>query len=164
MQIEPQKEHQWLNQLQGEWVSETEYSMEPNQAPSKLSGTEVVRSIGGLWTVAEGQCEMPCEPDNAPGATIMTLGYDPQSQRYVGTFIGSMMTHLWIYSGSLDAAGQVLTLEAEGPNFNQSAMAKYKDMIEFVSADHRITTSQILADDGNWLHFMTSHYRRQSVN
>ncbi|MBW4465304.1 MAG: DUF1579 domain-containing protein [Pegethrix bostrychoides GSE-TBD4-15B] len=159
MQTAAQKEHQWLNQLIGEWVSETEYSMEPNQPPSKLSGTEMVRSIGGLWIVAEGQCEMP---ENDTGQTIMTLGYDPQNQRYVGTFIGSMMTHLWLYSGSLDAAAQVLTLEAEGPNLNQNAMAKYKDRIEFVSADHRIMTSQILGDDGNWLQFMTSHYRRRS--
>ena len=33
-----------------------------------------------------------------------TLGYDPAKKKYVGTFIASVMTHLWIYSGSLDAA------------------------------------------------------------
>ena len=34
---------------------------------------------------------------------IMTLGYDPQKKRFVGTLIGSMMTHLWVYDGALDA-------------------------------------------------------------
>jgi len=31
-------------------------------------------------------------PDGGTGKTVMTLGYDPQNNRYVGTFIGSMMT------------------------------------------------------------------------
>jgi Protein of unknown function (DUF1579) len=158
MHTKPQAEHQWLDKFIGHWISETECSMGPEQPPSKTTGTEVVCSLGGLWIVAEGEGEMP---DQETGRTIMTLGYDPQSDRYIGTFIGSMMTHLWIYSGSLDADGKVLTLDTEGPNFSQSAMAKYKDIIEFVSDDHRIMTSQILGDDGNWLRFMTAHYRRQ---
>jgi hypothetical protein len=46
-------------------------------------------------------------------------------------------------------------------NFNQTALAKYQDIIEFVSADHRIMTSQILGEDGQWTQFMTAHYRRK---
>jgi Protein of unknown function (DUF1579) len=158
MHAEPQKQHQWLDRLIGEWTSETEYTMGSDQPPSKIKGTEVVRSLGGVWIIAEGAGEMP---DASSGKTMMTLGFNPQSDRFVGTFIGSMMTHLWIYNGSLDAAQKRLTLETEGPNFSQGAIAPYKDIIEFVSDDHRIMTSQILMDDGNWNHFMTAHYRRQ---
>ena len=157
MHTEPQKQHQWLDQFIGEWISEIEYSMDSDQPPSKTHGTEVVRSLGGLWIIAEGVGEMP----DASGKTMMTLGFDPQSDRFVGTFIGTMMSHLWIYNGFLDAKEKVLTLNTEGPNFTESAMTKYKDIIEFVSNDHRIMTSQILGDDGNWLQFMTAHYRRQ---
>jgi Protein of unknown function (DUF1579) len=89
------------------------------------------------------------------------LGYDPQQNRYVGTFVGSMMTHLWLYNGTLDATGKVLTLDTEGPNFEQSGMTKYKDIIEVVSADHRMLTSQILTADGQWVQFMTAHYHRK---
>ncbi|MBD2259372.1 DUF1579 domain-containing protein [Pseudanabaena sp. FACHB-2040] len=158
MDIKPQAEHQWLDKLIGQWISETECSMGPDQPPSKTHGTEVVHTLGGLWIVAEGEGEMP---DGEVGKTLMTLGYDPQTKRYVGTFVASMMTHLWRYSGSLDQAEKTLTLETEGPNFSQSAMAQYKDIIEFVSDDHRIMTSQILTDDGHWHQFMTAHYRRQ---
>jgi hypothetical protein len=71
------------------------------------------------------------------------------------------MTHLWIYDGELDAAGKVLTLAAEGPSFtDQTKMAKYKDVIEIKSDDHRILTSHALGEDGNWTHFMTADYRR----
>jgi Protein of unknown function (DUF1579) len=158
MHAEPQKAHHWLDRFVGQWLCEAECSMGPDQSPSKSTGTEVVRSLGGVWIVAEGEGEMP---GGGTGKTIMTLGYDPQNQRYVGTFIGSMMTHLWVYTGSLDAAEKVLTLDTEGPDFAGQTMAKYQDSIEFVSDDHRVLTSQFLGDDGNWHHFMTAHYRRK---
>ena len=44
------------------------------------------------------------------GTTLMTLGYDPRKKRFVGTFVGSMMTNLWIYDGELDKDERVLTL------------------------------------------------------
>ncbi len=100
-------------------------------------------------------------PEGGTSNTIMTLGYDPQMGCFVGSFIGSMMTRLWIYNGSLDPAGKVLTLDTEGPNFSQGAIAPYKDIIEFVSKDHRIMTSQIQMEDGSWNQFMIAHYRRQ---
>jgi Protein of unknown function (DUF1579) len=158
MDTQPQKEHQWLEKFVGEWTYESNCNMGPDRPPTKTKGTEVVRSLGGLWTIGEGEGEMP---DGSTGKTIMTLGYDPQSDRYIGTFIGSMMTHLWIYNGSLDAGGKILTLDTEGPNFSESAMTKYQDIIEFVNDDHRILKSQILDDNGNWNHFMTAHYRRK---
>jgi hypothetical protein len=158
MEVTPQKEHQWLDQLIGEWIYESECSMGPDQPPSKSKGTEVVRSLGGLWIIAEGEGEMP---DGSLGKTMMTLGFDPTKDRFVGTFVGSMMTHLWPYNGSLDTAKKLLTLDSEGPNFNQGAIVPYKDIIEFVSNDHKILTSQILMDDGTWNHFMTAHYYRK---
>jgi Protein of unknown function (DUF1579) len=158
MHTKPQKEHQWLSRFVGAWSSETEYIMGADQSPSKLKGSEVVRSLGGIWIVIEGESGMP---DSGIGRTLMTLGYDPQGDRYVGTFIGSMMTHLWIYNGSFDAEGKRLVLDTEGPNFSESSMTQYQDSIEFISDDHRIMTSQILGDDGNWLQFMTTNYHRQ---
>ena len=155
----PQKQHQWLQQLVGEWVSEADATMEPGKPPEKFNGTESVRSLGGLWTLAEGQCEMP---GGGTGTTMMTLGYDPQNKRYVGTFIGSMMTHLWVYDGALDSAERVLTLAAEGPSMAaEGKMGKYRDVIEFKSDDHRVLTSHMLGDDGTWHEFMTASYRRK---
>lgn len=158
MEVTPQKEHQWLDQLIGEWTYESECIMGPDQPSSKFKGTEVVRSLGGVWIIAEGEGDMP---DGSLGKTIMTLGFDPQKDRFVGTFVGSMMTHLWSYSGSLDTEEKFLTLESEGPNFSQGTITPYKDIIEFVSNDHKTLTSQILMDDGTWNQFMTAHYYRK---
>jgi hypothetical protein len=154
----PQKEHHWLQKLVGEWTSEAEMTMDPDKPAEKSRGTERVRSLGGLWIAAEGEGDMP---GGGPATMLLTLGYDPQRKRYVGTWIGSMMTHLWVYEGDLDAAGRVLTLETEGPTMaGDGKMAKYRDTIELKSDDHRVLTSHILGDDGTWQAFMTAHYRR----
>jgi len=159
METTPQREHQWLQTLVGEWTSEAEATMEPGKPPERFKGTETVRSLGGLWILAEGQGEMPgC----GHATTLLTLGYDPQKKRYVGTWVGSMMTHLWVYDGVLDAAEKVLTLDAEGPSMaDHSVMATYRDVIERASDDHRILTSHVRGDDGTWHQFMTAHYRRK---
>jgi Protein of unknown function (DUF1579) len=158
MKAEPQQEHQWLQRLVGEWVYEAEATTAPDQPPSKFEGSESVRPLGGLWILAEGQGEMPgC----GAATTVLTLGYDPQRQLYAGTWIGSMMTHLWVYEGTLDATGTVLTLNAEGPHMaSEGKVAQYKDVIAFESDDHRVLTSHMRGEDGEWQGFMVAHYRR----
>jgi hypothetical protein len=158
MMATPQREHDWLQQFIGEWRVEGECIMGPDQPPMTTTGSCVTRSIGGLWIVNEGSGDMP---GGGTAHSIITLGYDPQTERFVGTFIASMMTHLWRYDGQLDAAGQVLTLDTEGPSMlSPGAMAKYQDIVTVVDADHWILTSQMPGEDGTWTQFMTAHYRR----
>jgi hypothetical protein len=160
MNTAPQKEHQWLQKLVGEWAFEGEATMEPGKPPETFKGTESVRSLGGLWVIAEGQGDMLGSGE--PATTIMTLGYDPRTKRYVGTFVASMMAHLWMYDGALDARERALSLDADGPGMAPDApLAKYRDVIEFESDDHRVLTSQTLGEDGQWHRFMTAHYRRR---
>jgi hypothetical protein len=159
MPPEPQQEHRWLQKLVGEWTYENEAKMGPDQPPVKFTGTETVRTLGGLWVLCEGRGEMP---GGGTATTLMTLGFDPEKKRFVGTFIGSMMTYLWIYDGELDASGKVLTLDAEGPSFaGDGTMVKYKDVIEFKSDDHRTLSSSVPGPDGSRQTFMTAHYRRK---
>ena len=157
MKVEPQKEHKWLEQLLGDWTFDSECNMGPDQPPGKYAGTESVRSLGSVWVLCEGKGEM----GGGVGLTQMMLGYDPAKKRFVGTFIGSMMTHMWVYDGEMDAAGKVLTLSAEGPDFaNPGRTAKFRDVIEVRSDDHRVLTSHAQGPDGTWTQFMEAHYRR----
>ena len=153
-------EHRWLQKLIGEWTYETEAMMGPDRPLEKSTGTESVRPLGDLWILGEGQGEMPgC----GSVTTLVTLGFDPQKQRYVGTWIGSMMNYLWVYDGELDADKKVLTLNSDGPAMTgEGKMAKYKDVIEFRHDDHRVLTSHMLGDDGQWHLFMTANYHRAS--
>jgi hypothetical protein len=159
MKTEPQPEHGWLQKLVGDWTSESEADMGPGKPRETFRGRERVRSIGGLWVSCEGEGEMP---GGGTATMIMTLGYDPARRKYVGTWIGSMMAQLWVYEGEVDSAGKALTLNAEGPSFaGHGITAQYKDVIEFLSDDHRMLTSHVL-EDGKWRLFMTAHYRRKS--
>jgi hypothetical protein len=154
------KEHAWLHRLAGEWVAEIEVPAEPEKPPQKFKSTEVVRSLGGLWIIAEGTGEMP---GGGTAHSVMTLGYDPAAGRFVGTFIASMMTHMWVYSGTLDAGGTVLTLDTEGPSMSPAGgRAKYQDVIEIKADDHRTLTSRMLGEDGQWRTVMNAEYRRRS--
>jgi hypothetical protein len=133
--------------------------MGPDAPPGKFTGTDSVRSLGGMWVVCEGQGEMP---GGGVGKTIMSLGYDPEKKKYVGTFIGSMMANLWVYEGTVDAAGKALTLDTTGPNCaGGEGLVSYKDVIEFKSDDERTLTSHLRGEDGQWTAFMTATYRRK---
>lgn len=72
------------------------------------------------------------------------------------------MTYLWLYEGELDASENLLTLNSEGPSMAEHGnMAKYKDVIEVKSDDHRVMTSHMLGEDGQWHEFMTVNYQRK---
>ena len=150
--VAPQKQHGWLTQLAGEWETEAEMVAAPGQPAVKCKGTETVRTLGGLWIVSEHKGEFMGTPVNGQ----MTVGYDAKSKKYVGTWVCSACDHLWKYEGTVDESGKVLTLETEGPNPALGGKtSKMRDVMELKDKDTRILKSSILADDGQWVPFMT---------
>ncbi|WP_423200071.1 MULTISPECIES: DUF1579 domain-containing protein [unclassified Cupriavidus] len=163
MKTEATPEHRWLAKLVGNWIAEGEVRMEPDAPPQKWQMPEQVNAIGDVWVQGRAEGEMPgC----GHGVTMMTLGYDPARKHFVGTFIGSMMTHMWVYEGDLEADGRTLTLRADGPAFSpdgkvvEGKMAKYRDVIAFRDDNHRTLTSFMQGDDGEWTQIMQAEYRR----
>ena len=155
--VEPSNEHRWLAKLVGEWTSEARMSM--GAEAQTCRGSESVRTLGDLWVLCEGTGDMPgC----GTAKMLMTLGYDPAKRRFVGTWVGSMMTHMWVYDGTLDASQRILTLESEGPSMTgDGKIGRYRDVIELKSNDHRTLTSHAQGPDGSWQSFMTAEYRRR---
>lgn len=154
----PQKEHQWLQKFVGEWETETEISL-PGQEPMKVAGVETVRGLGGFWIVSDLKCDMMGQPMNG----VMTVGYDPQSGQYVGTWIDSMGSHLWKYEGSVDESGKKLVLESEGPcPMHGGKMTKMRDVVEFQGDDARTLTSFAQGEDGKWEPMMKMTARKKN--
>lgn len=149
-------QHQWLQRMAGDWTYEMEAEGGPGEPPIRDTGSEYVRPLGDTWVMCESGGSMP---DGTQVASVMTLGYDPERERFTGTFVSSMMTYLWIYAGTRD--GDLLTLDTEGPSYTDDGrMVPYRDTIRFVSDDHRVHTSSYRTDDGGWHPMLTTHYRR----
>ena len=157
---QPTKEHAWLKQFIGEWESVAEMQMGPGMPTEKMQGTEKVEALGEMWIVSKLEGEMPGEAGKMHG--IMTLGFDPAKGEYIGTWVDSVNPYMWVYSGSVDETGKILTLNAVGPNMmGGEGMANYRDITEFKSADHRVLTSQAEGPNGTWVTFMTANYHRK---
>ncbi len=152
------EQHQWLHKLRGEWACETTALKGSGEQPDSARGHETVRSLGELWVVCGAQIDLP---GGGTTDTLMTLGFDPVQERFVGTWVGSMLPWLWNYSGTLDASRKVLTLDTQGPSLSApETLAHYRDVIEWLDDDHRVHTSHLRGPDGRWTTLMISHYRR----
>ncbi len=156
MFAKPQSEHKWLDKLIGDWRFEHNCQM-PDGSKSTSHGSMTCRSLGGLWLICESSGQ---SPDGSAWSSIMTLGFDPTRSQYVGTFIGSMMTNIWPYQGTLDKTGVRLPLYSEGPKFDGSGVGEYRDTIEIVSTDAWVFTSEFHSDDGTWVQFLSGKHTR----
>ena len=77
--------------------------MEPGKPAIKSKGTESTRTLGGFWAVSEYKGDFM----GTPFAGVMTVGYDAEKKKYVGTWVCSMCDRLSKYEGSVD--GKTLT-------------------------------------------------------
>jgi hypothetical protein len=151
-------EHAWLQQLVGEWEAKNEAVMGPDQDPIQSTGTESIRSLGEFWTITDVKGTMMDTPFNGQ----MTLGYDTEKQKYVGTWVDSMTGNLWNYEGTLDEGGKILTLESEGKcPMNPGRVTRFREVVEMKSPDHKVFTSFMQDEKGEWLQVMTSEARRK---
>lgn len=152
----PKTEHDWLKKFVGEWENEAEMVMAPGQPPVKSKGTESVKMIGGLWMASEmnGECM------GTPFTGKMTVGFNAQKGKYVGTWVCSMCDHMCVYEGT--ASGDTLTLVTDGPSpVDPAKTVKMKDVCEVKGPDERTMTSYMQGDDGQWVKFMTMTSKRK---
>ncbi|HWM92549.1 MAG TPA: DUF1579 domain-containing protein [Thermoanaerobaculia bacterium] len=156
--VAPTKEHEWLHQLAGQWEADLEVFAGPGNPPLKVKATENTRRIGGFWILSESEVT----PPGMPFARALTLGYDPQKKKYVGTLVDSNSTHIGKYEGSMDAAGRTLTLEGEMPSpFDPAKSVRVREVIELKSRDQKVVTTSVQGEDGNWFTLLTVNARRK---
>jgi hypothetical protein len=151
----PHTEHEWLKQLAGEWTTSAEAMIEPGKPPFKCEGTESSRILGGLWYIGESNSK----PMGTPVTGIITIGYDPDKKKFVGSWVDTMQHRMWTYEGTLKK--DTLTLEADGPHpTDPSKTTKYRDVIELKGKDQKQMRSSMQMD-GKWVQFMTMDFQRK---
>ncbi len=143
----PTAAHQWLEQFAGDWTTEAEIHMIPGQPPMRSTGKEHIRMLGGFWLISEGQSAC----DKMPYGNILSLGYDPVKNKYIGSWVDTMTSKLWTYEGTLNAEGSVLTLETEGScPMEPDKHRQFREVLERVTPDHKRFSSSLQLDDGTW--------------
>lgn len=150
-------EHKWLEKFVGNWESKSSAPAGPDGEAIECTGTANYRKIGDLWVV----CDVTGDVAGSQFQAVQTIGYDPKSEAYVGTWVDSMWNHLWQYKGKVDESGNKLMLEAEGPNpMDAGKTAKFRDSYEFDGPDHIIVRAEIMSDDGKWVEMMRGDMQR----
>jgi hypothetical protein len=154
----PIREHEWLKNLIGEWKTDCEMSMGPDQPTQRSTGTESVKSLGGLWAFGQGTGTMP---DGSTMEYKTGLGYDVSFKEYRAFMIMSASSHLWKYTGTLSADGKTMTLDCVGPDMEvDGKAANYRDVIQIIDENHRTLTSSGEGKNGEWQQWMKVSYTR----
>ncbi len=152
----PQEQHRGLDQFVGSWrIEQTCHT--PDGKTNQVQSEMTCRMLGGLWLILD----QSGTSDEGDWTCMTTLGYDPKKNQYIGTFVGSMMTHMWEYQGQVDASGKRLPLSTVGPTFDGAGTANYRDTIEVVSADVWRFTSDMEQKDGEWSQIMAATHTRK---
>ena len=129
---EPTAEHGALMETVGTWNVDCTYFMGPGEE-LKVQATETVEAVGGFWTVSLFQSEMM----GAPFTGRCTMGFNPKSGKWIGTWIDSMMPHMYVMEGEYDAEGKVLTLLSDGPAPGSGDLTQYRSMVERLDDGNR---------------------------
>lgn len=157
----PVKEHELLGQFAGEWDMAAETVPAPGQESIRCTGVESAKMVGGFWLVGQSESSM----FGTPVSNVLTIGYDPAKKKYIGTFLCSMDSTLWKYEGTMDDSGKKLTLETEGPSpLGDGKTAKFRETLELKDKDHKVFTSYMQTDDGQWMKIVTMEYRRRKAS
>ncbi|QBX36873.1 DUF1579 domain-containing protein [Brevundimonas sp. S30B] len=144
------EQHRWLDHFLGDWTFET------GQGEDRSQGMEAVRRLGDQWIITEGV--MPS------GAYLSVVGFDPAKGRFIGQWVGSMMSHAWIYDGELSPDRRALLLFSEGPAADGSdRMQTYRDTFEITSLDERIQRGACLDENGDWNELYVTTLRRKGA-
>jgi len=146
-------EHQVLAKDVGTWDAEIEIRF-PGAPVQRTTGVSENRiACGGRWLIAEFRTAS----GDFEGHGV--FGYDPQKQRYVGTWVDTMRAFLAPMEGTWDAAARTMTFTAEAV-FPHGPM-RWRETTESVDDDTRIFRTFMPGPDGAEIETLTTTYRRR---
>ncbi len=104
---QPGKQHQQLAALVGTWQAEAKFWMDPAAAPQTMPGTIEYRMVMGGRFLEE---KVDSEFMGSPFSGLGLYGYDNVTGKLQAVWIDDMSTGIYSYSGSINEAGDEITL------------------------------------------------------
>lgn len=103
----PSEEHKLLMNDVGEWTFKGKMLMQEGQ--QEFKGEEKVTAVGKFWTVSHYSSDFF---GGMKGSA--TMGYDPESKKYVGTWVDSLMPSPTSMKGTYDEKTKTMTYDTVG--------------------------------------------------
>ena len=128
--MKPNEEHSRLMSTVGVW--DAEISMMSPDGKTSTTGVEKVEKLGELWTVSNFEYEFMGVPVQGHG----TMGYDPSSEKYIGTWVESGSPYISTMEGEYDEEKKAIVYKMQGkdPAGND---AEYKILTATQDDTHR---------------------------
>lgn len=137
----PTKAHDFLKTYVGKWDVEARQYEQPGGQPMVSKGTMTGELLfGGRFAV----CHFEGQMMEMPFMGQQLMGYDLFQNKYVGLWIDSMSTAFYHTTGTLDAAGKVMTETGMWPDPMTGGSDKVK-----------IVTTVLAPNKYTWKMFMT---------
>jgi hypothetical protein len=129
----PGKEEELLHRFEGEWYARTAFPAPGQESPRECFGSEkCLMTLGNHWLAIEyvGMEGQPIE-------SRVFLGYDPQKQKFVGTWINNVSSSLLTFEGAADDAGKCLTLRLQGTDPKTGKKFDQRHVYDFENGNRR---------------------------
>ncbi len=149
-------EHAYLKQYLGTWTTETVVHMGDQEL--KSAGTATFTEVyGGRYVQSQFQGEMMGQKFTGS----MLIGYNKNQKKFEGTWIDSWSTQVFMFTGTADSAGKVITTSGmmDDPESGQSMMSK---QITTFKGDV-MTFEMFGTHDGHEMKMMTITYTKTTA-
>ena len=116
--------HEWLTKSVGTWDVSGLYYIGPGQEPLDAKGTETVEMQGPFWQRAQLKIEL----FDAVIEGTTYIGFDPQRQLFISTWIDSANPYLYAYEGSYDEETRLLSLSGKNTDPTTGKPSIYRSL------------------------------------
>lgn len=149
---EPTAQHHKLLEQVGTWDVKSKHYMEPGKPAVEGTAVDRVTAVGPFWTVSRYESTF----FGQPFVGQCTMGYLPEKECFVMTWVDSMAPFLFVMEGNFDAAGKVLTMTGKGPSMAGPGLVDWKSTMIIKDKDH-----QVLKMSMGGFEFMENTYTRR---
>jgi hypothetical protein len=141
----PGKNHEFLKKYAGTWDIAVKGWPQPGAEPMMSTGMMKNELIfDGRYV----RCEFESTMMGQPFKGLEIVGYDLFQKKYVTFWVDNMSTAFFLTTGTLDAAGKVLTDTGTWPDMMTGGSQKVKNVTTFESPDKFIFSMYMVGADG----------------
>jgi len=155
---QPGEHHEVLKKMVGTWNAKTKMWMDPSAPPMESTGTyEAKLLLGGRYLAGHYKGEAMGQPFEG----IDIFGYDNLKKKFVDNWIDTMGTGFTYSEGTINEAGDVITMRGEMPNPMDDSMMYSRNVTRLVDANTiRIEMYHAFSKDGEYVKSMEIEYTR----